>query len=758
MPTYPKSRLQNSQTILVKTLKSRRRALLKALIHIIPLAITIGVLSLTFRNVFWSLPSERTNVILNSLQFAAQFHASIIVASLSAMLLHLTHQGLSSKKGVPLGFISSSFQLASLVYVFRREFTSLRRKYILIYLVAFILAITSNPSSAIVMLPRLQFWSVDKVWLNKGSVDFRVYVEATEKVLYPEVLTNKYVPSRCFLPDAMLDAMCPTYGLRRWMMDEDLFAHVSPRINKTIQGTWTRYLVGALPDSTSGEIFYAATTLSTFLGNALITYHRLVSTFGQQAFTIIAVGSPTTVQAMESDSLASRYDLSLRVGDKTIPTRRPFVAVECAGYTARTSTLPLLHGGLQQLSSSNWSISASDYSDLIVDLNSTKVNSSWINIEQFGDVKPSLGAFFSMPEATNPTRCLICNYTTGRDYSLYTCTIAANWMTTRVFTDASSGTNSVHDFDLNPLGTRQKDNQKNQVYGPQIVLSESWVKALDVPWIDSIADPETTNRTLLGTLAQECLHRNTFYNATSYGRPFKDNTPHLLIRYPTLINECLQAALSIYLTEAIARVQETLPIYLVTEAHNVKPKIDDPLLPKSFFTSQSLYENIDQYKYHEKRNRTITKAEFEDPTRFTEIYMPLSRWGYGWGFQDSILVYVGVTILLVHVGLTVVYVGWILGKGDFLAVGWESMGELLAMAFQSGGGGEIEMVGKYNERAEKRMWNAMFGVREVVIRGEGHGKNTDEGERVLIMRKVGKDGGSDCDVENSGKTRENVVL
>lgn len=127
--------------MLVKTLKSRKRAHLKALNHTLPLAMTIGVLSLTFRNVFWSLPSEGINAFLNSLRFAAQFHASIIVASLSAMLLHLRHPGLSSKKGVPLGFISSSFQLASQVYVFRREFTSSTRKYVVSYLLAVIVAV-----------------------------------------------------------------------------------------------------------------------------------------------------------------------------------------------------------------------------------------------------------------------------------------------------------------------------------------------------------------------------------------------------------------------------------------------------------------------------------------------------------------------------------------------------------------------------------------------------------------------------------------
>jgi hypothetical protein len=45
----------------LRTIKSRKHAILKSLIHIPSVAITLGVLSLTFMHVFWEAPALETN-------------------------------------------------------------------------------------------------------------------------------------------------------------------------------------------------------------------------------------------------------------------------------------------------------------------------------------------------------------------------------------------------------------------------------------------------------------------------------------------------------------------------------------------------------------------------------------------------------------------------------------------------------------------------------------------------------------------------
>ena len=216
MPVREKSEFNKRSLTIVKGVKSRKHAFLRSLIHIPSLVITGGVLTLTFGNVFWKRPSEDLNVILNSLQFAAQFHATLIVASLSAMLLHYVHHQLVSERGVPIGFIGSVFQLGMIEYLFQKEFYSLKIRYVLLFVPASLLIMLTGPASAITMLPRLQFWDVQNLWLGTGDVNIRMYMQGNEIDLFPETLNAANLPPRCFFANASLQSDCPSYGMRHW--------------------------------------------------------------------------------------------------------------------------------------------------------------------------------------------------------------------------------------------------------------------------------------------------------------------------------------------------------------------------------------------------------------------------------------------------------------------------------------------------------------------------------------------------------------
>lgn len=85
----------------------RPAALLRCLIHLIPVAITLGILQLSFRTIFWQNigGSDNQNSVLDGLQFGAKFHEICIVASLSEMVLHRIHHDLCQGEGVPLGLL-----------------------------------------------------------------------------------------------------------------------------------------------------------------------------------------------------------------------------------------------------------------------------------------------------------------------------------------------------------------------------------------------------------------------------------------------------------------------------------------------------------------------------------------------------------------------------------------------------------------------------------------------------------------------------
>lgn len=137
-----------------------------ALIHLPSITITLVLLSFYIANLRWTQP---TNEELNALQFAAKAHEALVLVSLTDILLHRICYGLIEDGGIPLGSISSAFYLGSPIqYLVSWELWGVllkpaanrllhRMTGILIILIS-LLAISSGPLSAIIVIPR-QGWS-----------------------------------------------------------------------------------------------------------------------------------------------------------------------------------------------------------------------------------------------------------------------------------------------------------------------------------------------------------------------------------------------------------------------------------------------------------------------------------------------------------------------------------------------------------------------------------------------------------------------
>lgn len=141
------------------------------LLHLAAISVTLVLAVLYFKKVQW--PHGRpTTTKLIMLQFAAKAHESLILVSLTDILLHRIRSGLlrEGTGGVPLGFLSSPFQLASPVqYLFSWELwgailspAACRQFHAetsaLILLLIFI-GVGASPFSAILMIPRLGWWA-----------------------------------------------------------------------------------------------------------------------------------------------------------------------------------------------------------------------------------------------------------------------------------------------------------------------------------------------------------------------------------------------------------------------------------------------------------------------------------------------------------------------------------------------------------------------------------------------------------------------
>ena len=164
--------------------KSRKTALLRALIHVVPLSIALW--EITFNWNTYYVGSKVQNQALY--QFGAKLHEMTAQASIAAVVFSYVRYELSLGQGLPFGALFSGLQVSQASYLWSTEFwgsiysTSIPSKrkmgMAVIIVIAIFLAATVGPSSAILLIPRLEYWPA-------GSTDIWMNITAAE--LWPDV-------------------------------------------------------------------------------------------------------------------------------------------------------------------------------------------------------------------------------------------------------------------------------------------------------------------------------------------------------------------------------------------------------------------------------------------------------------------------------------------------------------------------------------------------------------------------------------------
>ena len=167
--------------------KSRTTALLRALIHIVPVGVAIWEIVLNWNTYFVGY------AIYNQAyyQFGAKAHEIVIEASLSAIVFSYVRYELMLGSGIPFGALFSGLQVSQASYLWSMEFwgtvssgtISLKSRLRLLVVVAasVFLAAIAGPSSAILLVPRLDYWP-------GGSTNF--WINVTSDSLWPSLLGN----------------------------------------------------------------------------------------------------------------------------------------------------------------------------------------------------------------------------------------------------------------------------------------------------------------------------------------------------------------------------------------------------------------------------------------------------------------------------------------------------------------------------------------------------------------------------------------
>ena len=134
---------------------------------------------------------------LSAFQFAAKLHEMAMQSSLAVIVFSYMRSELFSGSGLPIGAMLSGLQLTQISYLWSMELwgialsaISYRRKIgiILMIMLAVVLASTTGPSSAVLMIPRLDYWPAGRtnVWMN-----------ITSDELWPSRVGGSLVPESC---------------------------------------------------------------------------------------------------------------------------------------------------------------------------------------------------------------------------------------------------------------------------------------------------------------------------------------------------------------------------------------------------------------------------------------------------------------------------------------------------------------------------------------------------------------------------------
>lgn len=157
--------------------RSRTTALLRALIHVIPVGVALWEIVLNWNTYFVGYGVYN----LAYYQFGAKVHEIAIQASLSAVIFSYVRYELMLGDGIPFGALFSGLQISQASYLWSMEFwgtissrnISWKKKLglLLVVTASIFLAAVTGPSSAILLVPRLDYWPAGSthIWINLTS-------------------------------------------------------------------------------------------------------------------------------------------------------------------------------------------------------------------------------------------------------------------------------------------------------------------------------------------------------------------------------------------------------------------------------------------------------------------------------------------------------------------------------------------------------------------------------------------------------------
>ena len=660
-PSRPQSPLSTNRARLIATEqlsspKLGRVILLHCLLHMIPLSVTVAIFTLNILGIYWQdLGRPSQNTILQALQYAAKAHELTITASLTAIAVHRLQHRLDSPKGVPLGFLTAGFQLSDPFFICRKEFLGGARARVqsgvewrsstLTYLLILGFALTSvvGPSSAVAMIPRLDWWKVSMTNAFGPEYRDRLYFNRTEAELWPANITNAiYADLSACTPSSAPNQDCAVEAAD--FVGPWIYLHqsegTSPNITVFQDSEVARYLTsqGGPPENSSRTV---SSTVGSIFAKDLNHYWDWLA---------------------ENSSLPTRVSrpmLRPAFINQNFKIRKPLVQAQCYTYfdpdwEYGIFEFPhdeLLTPPLHEFKNSTWSLG----NDFVLSLkgndsdigNPKDASHPWILFDWFDTASnfsnqgaPSIGAVIIYKAL---------NRSIGLVDAMTTCSFDGRWVPAEYYLDPKD-TKTIYQDSPNPMeivDARSKEAGKEVT---QMRMTLEWANTMNIRSTSSY-DPSAT-------VVEQMLEG--FSGGGNFIFPESPRTSAAGYVMKT-IDWRLSTALGLYLTEGLAHAfsDESKGSMLYRQAPKVNESyvrylndINQPALKEGYRNGK-----LDWVEMRDPRwNSSILPwDEWAPQNGYTEIVFNIQRNGYGYGF-DGVPVKLAATVLAIYIVLVCAHI------------------------------------------------------------------------------------------------------
>ena len=633
-----------------------------------------------------------------------------------------------TSKGVPLGYVTAAYQLAEPNFLFGKEFlggittrTQLKGLSttfplgLLLLLGVFLTAIV-GPSSAVVMIPQLDWYEVPRKEVL-GAIPYRIYLNQTTKNLWPADITNGIYDSRinCTQNPDNQDCAVAAVGIVKNWVEQHQNQGLQPNLTITQDGAVTRFLtsVGGPPDSSSWTI---------------------ASTVGYQFARDL--GSLWEWMVQSNASLATNISRPLiepSFVDPSLSVKKPLVQGQCQTYFNPDWEITPFNFPHDQLKTpplndflkETWSLPNEFVKQMIGD------NKDVGNVTIEGDSLIRFNWYdtagnFSKTGAPSLGAVAIFSTTNQHETALAACTFDARWAPVKYYLDPRTDP-TIRQDSPNPIDVlRNTENHKLEDL-TQMKLHLDWAETLNIQSNSTVDSAASMIESLL-----ERLGNINAYNHWAIYPESGDDQESLAWRISTV--------LGLVLTEGLARAYrnggEGSVIYVEAPTQNDTQvrRLDNLNVG-----------NVRGYRDNEldfvvpsdkSWNESVRSWDVWAPANgYTEMKVSVQRYGYGYSFRGT-PIKLATTALSVYALLAIGHTTLLLFRG-LTFNSWNGMGEMLALAWNS-----LPTQGLRNTSAgveKTKTWRQLVKIRE----GEGKKlqlKLGDEAESGKGMRRKPRTG------------------